>query len=79
MKTISMGLSDFRKMVITVSKQTFQRSSPKELVYRDYKNFNRFIFKWEREENLNQKHLEQIFLEILNIHATIKRKLLTVN
>ena len=37
-KTISTGLSDFHKMVITVLKQTFQRSSPKELAYRDYKN-----------------------------------------
>ena len=59
-------------MVITVLKQTFQRSSRKELLYRDYKNFNRFIFKKEREA----KYLEQISLEILNIHVTIKRKLL---
>ena len=34
-KTISTGLSDFYKMVITVLKQTFKRSYPKELVYRD--------------------------------------------
>ena len=44
-KTISAGLSDFQKMVITVLKQTFQRSSPKELVYKDYKNFDRLTFK----------------------------------
>ena len=75
MKTISKGLSDFRKMVITVLKQAFQRSSPKELVYRDYKNFNRFIFKKEREG----KYSEQISLEILNIHVTIKRKLFVAN
>ena len=34
-KTISTGLSDFYKMVITALKQTFKRSYPKELVYRD--------------------------------------------
>ena len=78
---ISTGLSDFHKMVITVLKQTFQRFSPKELVYRDYKNFNRLTFKKELEEKLNQqinkyKHFRQIFLEVLNTHALIKMKLL---
>ena len=68
-------------MVITVLKQTFQRSSPKELVYRDYKNFDRLTFKRELEEKLNQqineyKHFEQIFLEVLNTHAPRKRNLL---
>ena len=36
---ISRGLSNFRKMVITVLKQTFQRSPPKELVYETTKIF----------------------------------------
>ena len=53
----------------------------KELVYRDYKNFDRVIFKRELEDKLNQqineyKHFEQIVLEILNIYAPIKKKLL---
>ena len=83
-KAISTGLSDFHKMVITVLKQTFQRSSPKELVYRDYKNFDRLTFKREIEEKLNQqineyKHFEQIFLEVLNTHAPIKKKLFRAN
>ena len=52
-KAISTGLSDFDKRVITVLKQTFQRSSPKELVYRDYKNFDRLTFKCELEEKLD--------------------------
>ena len=39
-KAISTRLSDFHKMVITV-KQFFQRSSPNELVYRDYINFDK--------------------------------------
>ena len=71
-------------MVITVLKQTFQRSSPKELVYRDYINFDWLTFKRELEEKLNQqineyKHFEEIFLEVLNMHAAIKRKLLRAN
>ena len=83
-KAISTGLLDFNKMVISVLKKTFQRSSPKELVYRDYKNFDRLTFKRELEEKLNQqineyKNFEQIFLEVVNTHAPIKRKLLRAN
>ena len=71
-------------MVISVLKHTFHRSAPKELVYRDYKNFDRVIFKRELEDKLNQqineyKHFEQIFLETLNVHAPIKKKLLRAN
>ena len=65
-KAISTGLSDFHKMVVSVLKYTFHRSAPKELVYRDYKKFDRVIFKRELEDKLNQqineyKHFEQIF------------------
>ena len=65
-KTISTGLSDFHKMVLTVLKQTFQRFSSNELVYRDYKNFEKLIYKRELEEKLNQQiteftHFEQFF------------------
>ena len=83
-KAISTGLSVFHKMAINVLKQTFQRSSPKEHVYRDYKNFDRLTFKKGLEEKLNQqineyKNFEQIFLEVVNTHAPIKRKLLRAN
>ena len=71
-------------MVITVLKQTFQRSSPKDALYKDYKNLVRLTFKRELEEKLNQqineyKHFKQILLEVLNTHASIKRKLLRIN
>ena len=66
-------------MIVSVLKHTFRRSAPKELVYRDYKNFDRVIFKKELDEKLNQqiseyKHSEQIFLEILNIQCTIMKR-----
>ena len=71
-------------MVVKVLKHAFHRSAWKELVYRNYKNFDRFVFKRELEDKLNQQineynRLEQIFLEILNIHAPIKKKLLIAN
>ena len=54
-KTIPTSLSDFRKMVITVLKQIFRRSSSKQLVFRDYKNLDRLTFKRELEKKLNQQ------------------------
>ena len=51
---MSTGLSDFLKTIIAVSKQNFKRCSPKELVYRDYDNFDRLKFKRELEEKLSQ-------------------------
>ena len=54
-KVISTGLSDFHKMIMTVLKQTFQRSSPKELAYRDCTNFDWLTFKRELEKKLNQQ------------------------
>ena len=71
-------------MAVSILKRPFHRSAPKELVYRDYKNFDRVVFKRELEDKLNQqineyKHFEQIFLEIQNIHAPIKKKLLRAN
>ena len=83
-KAITTGLSGFHTMVVIVLKHTFHRSTPKELVYRDSKNVDRVIFKRELEDKLNQqineyKHFEQVFWEILNIHAPIKKKLLRAN
>ena len=83
-KAISTGLSYFHKMVVVVLKHTFHRSVPKELVYRDYKNSDRVIFKRKLEDKLNQqineyKHFEKMFLEILNIQAPIKKKLMRAN
>ena len=71
-------------MVVSVLKHTFRRSAPKELVYKDCKNFDRVIFIRELEDKLSQrtsdyKHFKRIFLEILNIHAPIKKKLLRGN
>ena len=73
-------------MVVSVLKHTFHKSAPKELVYREYKNFDRVILELEieLEDKLNQeineyKHFKQIFLEILNIHAPIKKNLFRAN
>ena len=71
-------------MVVTVLKNSYQRSLPKEIVYRDYKHFDREIFKEELQEKLNGQineysPFEDIFLEMLNKHAPIKKKKLRAN
>ena len=67
-------------MVLTVLKHIFQRSSPKELVYRDYKNFDRLTIKRELDEKLNRqineyKHFKQILLGVLKKHAQKKKEI----
>ena len=39
------GLSDFHKMAVTDFKLKFEKNKPKEVTYRDYKNFDENSFK----------------------------------
>ena len=73
---ISNGFSDFHEMVITVMKH-----SPIERHYRDYKYFDRSIFKNNLNEKLsegisNYESLETTFIEVLDKHAPLRKKLL---
>ena len=42
---VEKGLSDFYKMIATVMKTSYQRSQPKIIHYRNYKNFSNNIFR----------------------------------
>ena len=42
---VANGLSKFLKMIVTVCKTFFQKSTPKEILYRNYKNFDKNTFK----------------------------------
>ena len=46
------GLSDHHHMVYTMLKTTFQKSEPKQLIYRDFKNFYFESFKNDLLENM---------------------------
>ena len=78
--TINTGLSDCYKMVVTVLRLTFQRAQPKEVSYRDYKNFDNELFKSSLQNALNEISrldyikFEEVFLETLNKHAPVKQK-----
>ena len=83
--TISTGLSDFHKMVVTVMKNTIPKAKPKIIQYRDYKSFIEINFRIELKERLQNEIIkdyskfENIFLEILNKHAPPKKKVFRAN
>ena len=83
--TVTSGLSDFHKMVVTVTKTKFPKTQPKIVYYRDYKNFDLYAFRTDLRTQLskiNEKdyfHFEVTFLEVLERHAPMKKKTLRAN
>ena len=79
------GLSDCHKLVLTVLKTTFSKNKPKELFYQDYKKSNFSDFNDELKTIFSRNtvgscsQFDQIFLNILDKHAPMKRKLLRAN
>ena len=66
-------------------KTTIPRSQPKEITYRDYKQFGFWKFKADLKNVLTKENIDNCtkfdehFLKVLNIHAPLKRKLLSDN
>ena len=82
-KAISTGCSDFHKMVVTVLKTTFKKAKPREIIYRSFKHFNRDNFKEQLGRKLencdNYPLFEKYFMEVLNAHAPLKKKVTRAN
>ena len=86
-EVIETGLSDHHKMTITVLKTFFQKQSPICIKYRDYKKFNKSLFRIELEENLNSiainntkyELFESTFITVLDKHAPMKQKYVRAN
>ena len=76
------GLSDCHKLVLSVFKTTFSKSKPKEIIYRHFKKFNEEDFNQEFHGKLstelvdNYSSVENVFIDILNRHAPIKKKVI---
>ena len=74
------GLSDFHKLVLTVLK-----SKPQQTSYRDHEKFDSVRFNDElkyvlaKEKFTSHTKFDEMFLRILNKHASIKSKLLRAN
>ena len=80
---VSTGVSDFHKMIVTVLKTKFEKAKPREIQYRCYRNFDKYAFRNHLRSNLagceNYTQFEQTFLEVLNIHAPVKKKIVRAN
>ena len=84
---IETGLSDFHKLVVTVLKLDFPKQKPNIHTFRDYERFQNDLFRSELDYelskldvcNLEFEHFLNIFIEILNKHAPIKKKYLRAN
>ena len=84
-ESIPTGLSDFHNMVVSVLKSEIPKGKPREISYRNYKNFDNSNFKAElrSEIELNQisnyNNFENVFLRVLEKHAQLKKKLVRAN
>ena len=65
-------------MIITICKPSFEKSKPKEVIYRNYKNFDLNTFKNVLRPKLkfikSYESSDQVFLEISNEIAPLKKK-----
>ena len=83
--TISSGLSDFHKLIVTVLKTKFCKAQPKIMYYRNYKNFDKIAFRaklrqqLENNKSSNYIDFENIFLSILEEQAPLKKKTIRAN
>ena len=83
--TVFAGISDFHKLVLTVLKISFTKNKPKKIIYRDYKNFDSFLFNDELENVLELDKInsctmfEKLFLKGLDKHAPVKKKVVRAN
>ena len=81
--TLASGLSDFRKMILTILKSTFPKAKPKQIVYRKFKNADLKYFKNEIRTKMQSidkyEKFEETFLKVLNKHAPLKKKFIRAN
>ena len=81
------GISDFHKMTVNVLNTSFKKASPKIILYRDYRYFSHRNFRHNWESfytlndicNLSNDEFAHVFMNILDIHAPIKRKYIRIN
>ena len=84
-KVIETGISDHHKMTITMFKSKFKKAKPNIITYRDYKNFDRDLFRKQLSERfsvhdeIQYKCFDEIYINILDRHAPIKTKYVRAN
>ena len=84
-KTSEVGISDHHHLVLTSLRLQYIQGNPKTKFYRDYKSFNFESFNNElnellkSEKEINYSLFENIFLQVLNAHAPVKKKIQRFN
>ena len=82
-RTITTGLSDFHKMVVTVLKYTIVKSKPKIVTYRCYKTFKKDDFRKELKVAISNAstydEFYNAYINVLDKHAPIKSKTIRSN
>ena len=80
---VANGLSYFHKMIVKACTTSFQKSKSKEILYRNYKNFNINTFKNVLSLILqpikSYESFAPVFLELLNEHVSLKKNFLGAN
>ena len=80
---VANGLSYFHKMTVKACTTSFQKSKSKEILYRNYKNFNINTFKNNLSLILqpikSYESFAPVFLELLNKHVSLKKNFLGAN
>lgn len=72
-------------MVLSVFKLHFSKAKTKEIPYRDFKDFKEDNFNWDLQNRLSAESVEEYspfektFLDVLNKHASLKKKVVCVN
>ena len=56
--SFSTDLSDFHKMDVTALKGSFSKAHPKEMLHRDYKNFEQDKLKHEFKNRIQNESIE---------------------
>ena len=84
-KTFEIEISDHYHLVLTSLRLQHIQGNPKTKFYRDYKSFNFESFDNElnellkSEKEINYSLFENIFLQVLNAHAPVKKKIQRFN
>ena len=79
-KTIEVGISDHHLLTLTSTRIQFIKGSPKVKFYRDYRSLNFESFNNDldgllrAENNMNYPTSQNIFLQVLNTHAPVRKK-----
>ena len=84
-KTFKAGTSDHHHLFLTSKRSQYIQGNPKIKFYRDYKTFNFESVSNElneilkSKENTNYSLFENIFLQVLNLHAPVRKEIQRFN